>query len=158
MLSQANRLSSQIDGRYADDIELQFISEYIQSFRLRLQTYEKLQAAEAEIVQQVYDKMQVLNPGLFAPGNTDLSSKWKRDTIRTLRYSATAMLVNDPETLQERFLSWFQTIMRSFGAQQSCNTTYEIMQEVVKQHLTTAQANLFCPILALNQRYLGAEV
>ncbi|MDX2216128.1 MAG: hypothetical protein SFY66_22880 [Oculatellaceae cyanobacterium bins.114] len=157
MLSQINRLSVQIDGRYADDAELQFISDYIQAFPTRLQTYIKLQAAEATIVQQVYDKMRLLNPNLFTPENADLSNKWKRDTIRTLRYSAAAMLVDDPEILQERFLSWFQTIMRSFGAQQSCNMTYEIMQDVVKQHLTTTQANLFCPILVLNQRYLGEE-
>lgn len=158
MLSQFSHLSLQADGRYADDAELQFISDYTQSFHLRLQTYEKLQASESQIVQQVYDKIRVLNPHLFRLGNDDLSNKWKRDTIRTLRYSAAAMLVNDPATLEERFLSWFQTIMRSFGAQRSCDLTYQVMQEVVKQHLTVTQANLFCPILALNQRYLGAEL
>jgi Phycobilisome protein len=158
MLSQFNRLSIQADGRYANDVELEFISNYTQSFTLRLQTYEKLQASESQIIQQVYDKMQGRDPNLFRLGNEDFSSKWKRDTLRTLRYSAAAMLLNDPDTLQERFLSWFQTIMRSFGAQQSCNATYEIMQDVIKQHLTSTQASLFCPILALNQQYLGTDL
>ena len=84
-----------------------------------------------------------------------MSAKWKRDTFRVLRYSAVAMLVNDPDTLRERFLFWFQTIMKAFGAQKSCNATYEVMQQVVKQHLTPVQASLFCPILEINRQVLG---
>jgi hypothetical protein len=57
--------------------------------------------------------------------------------------------------LRERLLFWFQTIMRAFGAQRSCNVTYTIMQEVVKQHLTAEQASLFLPILEVNRRILG---
>lgn len=157
MLSQLKHLSLQVDGRYATDSELQFMHDYAQSFTLRVQTYQQLQSLEAKIVQQVYDKIRNLNPRFFGIGDDDLSNKWKRDTIRTLRYSAAAMLVNDPETLQERFLLWFQTIMRSFGAQRSCDVTYEIMQDVVKQLLTPSQASLFCPILELNRRHLSSE-
>lgn len=156
MLSQANKLSLQVDGRYATDEELQFFNQYTQSYGLRLQTYQKLQASEASIVNQVYTKMKAIDPMLFHSGNEDISQKWKRDTMRVLRYSAAAMLLNDPETMQERFLLWFQTIMRAFSAQRSCEVTYQVMQEVVKQHLTATQAALFCPILELNRRALGA--
>jgi hypothetical protein len=63
--------------------------------------------------------------------------------------------VNDPETLCERLLFWFQTIMKAFNAQKSCNVTYEVMQEVVKQHLPPVQASVFCPILEINRQVLG---
>ncbi|MBD2089557.1 phycobilisome protein [Microcoleus sp. FACHB-1515] len=155
MLSQLQHLSQEIDGRYATDTELQFLTEIAQTFHLRAQTYQKLQAAEATIIQQLQTKMQALDPTLFRSGSEDITAKWKRDTIRVLRYSAIAMLLNDPDTLRDRLLFWMQTVMKAFGAQRSCNVTYELMQDIVKQHLTPPQAKLFCPILELNRRSLG---
>ena len=49
MLSQIQHLSQEIDGRYATDTELQFLTEIAQTFHLRAQTYQKLQAAEATL-------------------------------------------------------------------------------------------------------------
>lgn len=155
MLSQLQRLSQEIDGRYATDTELQFLTEIAQTFHLRAQTYQKLQAVEAAIIQQVQAKMQALDPTLFRSGSEDITAKWRRDTLRVLRYSAIAMLLNDPDTLRDRLLFWMQTVMKAFGAQRSCNVTYEVMQDIVKQHLTPPQAKLFCPILELNRRSLG---
>ena len=157
MLSQLERLSADVEGRYATDEELQFMADYLRSFNIRIATYVKIQAAEVEIVQQVYQKMRSQNPALFLSGQEDVSAKWKRDTIRVLRYSAVAMLLNDPDGLRERLLFWMQTIMRAFGAQRSCDVTYQVMQDVVKRHLTTIEANLLCPILELNRLSLGTS-
>ena len=155
MLSQLEKLSMDADGRFATDEELAFVDAYVQSFSLRVQTYQTLQLVESAIVQQVEAKMRAIDPMLFHSGKEDVSAKWKRDTVRVLRYSAIAMLMDDPETLRERFLLWFQSIMRAFGAEKSCNATYEVMQQVVKQHLTPQQASMFCPILELNRVALG---
>jgi hypothetical protein len=155
MLSQLERLSFQVDGRYASDAELQFFVDYVQSFRLRVETYQRLRELEPMLVQETCTKMQAIDPTLFQIGNQNLVTKWKRDTICTLRYVAVAMLMNDPKTLQERFLDWFQTIMRAFGAQRSCDVTYQVMQAVIKQHLPAAQSDLICPILELTRRSLG---
>lgn len=157
MLSQLQNLSVATDGRFATDEELLFVHQYARSFGLRLQTYQKLQAAEAVIVQQVYARLQALDPTLFQGQSDDLSSKWKRDTIRVLRYSAIAMLLDDPTTLQERLLFWFQSIMKAFGAQRYCHLTYTAMQEVAKQYLSPMQASLFCPILEINRKLLGTK-
>lgn len=155
MLSQLEKLSMDTDGRFASDEELAFVDAYVQSFSLRVQTYQTLQLVESAIVQQVEAKMRSIDPILFHNGKEDVSAKWKRDTVRVLRYSAIAMLMDDPATLRERFLLWFQTIMKAFGAEKSCNATYEVMQQVVKQHLTPQQASMFCPILELNRVALG---
>ena len=155
MLSQIQRLTLETEGRYATDEELGFLADYTRSFNLRVQTYQKIQECEAAIVQQVQTKMRATDPTLFRSGNEDITAKWKRDTLRVLRYAAAAMLIDDPETLREQFLFWFQTIMRAFSAQRSCNVTYTVMQEVVKQHLIPQQANLFLPILEVTRRMLG---
>lgn len=157
MLSQIKRLSLETEGQYATDSDLQFLRDYVKSYGQRVETYHRIQSAETLIVSQVQQYMMSQDPTLFQGGESDLTAKWKRDTVRVLRYSAVAMLLNDPETLQERFLLWFQTIMRAFGAQRSCNATYEAMQHVVRQHLTPVQASLFCPILEINRHLLGGS-
>ncbi|MEP0916704.1 phycobilisome protein [Leptolyngbya sp. DQ-M1] len=155
MLSQIQRLTQETEGRYATDEELRFLIEYARSYELRVQTYQKLQACEAVIIQQVQAKMRAIDPMLFRQGNEDLTNKWKRDTVRVLRYSAATMLIDDPESMRERFLFWFQTMMRAFNAQKSCGVTYTVMQDVIKQVLTVNEANLILPILELNRRMLG---
>ncbi len=155
MLSQIERLSREVDGRYASDAELTFAIDYVRSFNLRVQTYQKLQEIESMLVQQTYSKMRALDPTVFDSAGTDISAKWKRDTLRVLRYVAIAVLMDDADTFRERLLLWFQTIMRAFSAQRSCNLTYQVMQDVIKQSLTTPQANLVCPLLELSRRTLG---
>lgn len=155
MLSHLQRLGIETDGRYATDAELAIFVQYARSFAIRATTYRQLQALEREIVEQVYTRMQSRSPELFFRGNEDVSAKWRRDTIRVLRYTAIAMLLNDPDSLRERLLFWMRTVMKAFGAEQSCDVTYRIMQEVVKQKLPAAQADLVCPILELNRQVLG---
>lgn len=155
MLSQLNKLSIVTDGRYATDAELKFLADYVRTFRQRVQTYQQIQQLEGRMVQAVYERLRQIEPTLFLSDGKDITLKWKQDTIRVLRYSAIAMLLNDPLTLRERLLFWFQTIMKAFGAQKSCQLTYVVMQEVVKQHLGSEQAALFCPILEINRQILG---
>jgi len=115
MLSHLKKLSDATDGRYASDDELRFLVSYLRSFHLRVQTYQRLQVAEGLIIQQVLTKVKKLDSATFQREPTEL--KWRRDTIRVLRYSATALLLDDSDTLRERFLFWFSTIMKAFGTQ-----------------------------------------
>ncbi|NJO41642.1 MAG: phycobilisome protein [Cyanobacteria bacterium CRU_2_1] len=158
MLSQLDRLSFTVDGRYADDSELQFIADYIRSFPIRAQTYLKLQELESKLMQQTYQKVRLIDPMLFNHNGNDITAKWKQDTLRVLRYTAVTVLMDDTDTLRDRLLLWFQTIMKAFNAQRSCDVTYQVLQEVVKQNLPHAQANLVCPILELNRRLLGGSL
>lgn len=155
MLSQLQRLSISTDCRYASDTELQWIEDYLQSFTLRRQTYLKLQNLESILVQQTYTKMRSIDPSLFHYNNTDISAKWKQDTLRVLRYTALTVLTNDPDVLCERLLFWFRTVMTAFGMQRTCDVTYQVLQEVVCQNFTVAQAGLVCSVLELNRRILG---
>ncbi len=155
MLSQLNTLAQEADGRFATDAELMFLQNYLRSARLRFSAYQKIQAAEPKIIQQVKQKLEAIDPSLLQNGKTDLSAKWQRDAVRGLRYAAQALLIDDQESLEERLLLWFQTMMRAFKAERSCNATYVIMQDVVKQFLSPEEAELFCPILEVTRSTLG---
>jgi len=155
MLSQLNTLAQEADGRFASDAELMFMQNYLRTARLRFSAYQKIQAAESKIIQQVKQKLKAIDPSLLQHGKTDLSAKWQRDAVRGLRYSAQALLIDDQESLEERLLLWFQTMMRAFKAERSCNATYVIMQDVVKQYLSAEEAELFCPLLEVTRSTLG---
>jgi len=156
MLTQTKNLYQETDGRYATDEELQFFHDYIQSFPLRLTTYNKIRTSEALIVQQVQSQIRAKAPQVLMRGDQDLSAKWKQDTLRILRHSALALLIDDREGLRDRLLLWFQTIMRAFDAQDSCDVTYSIMQKVVESLLTTEEAALLRPILEYNRQILSS--
>jgi hypothetical protein len=156
MLSKLQQLGTNTDGRYASDDELQFMDTYINSFDVRVNAYRQIKAAEKEIVDTVLTKLQKSQPNLLAARGEDMQNKWKQDTFRVLRHSAMAVLLDDPKHLREQFLYWFQTIMQAFGAQEACNATYLIMQDVVRDVLPKDIADLLCPILEMNRELLGA--
>lgn len=157
MFVELERLSVEADARYASDDELDFINGYIQSFSLRRQTYLKLQALESEIIEQVYTRLRSLDPTLLQNGTEDISDKWKRDTLKVMRYVALTVLIDDPEYLKSQFLIWFQTVMQAFNAERSCHDTYHIMQQIVKQVLEPQEAALVNPVLELNRSLLGKK-
>jgi len=134
------------------------LTEYVQSFQERLHAYESLQAAEGAIVKETMMAIATRHPEVFGQGGEALKGKWKNDTTRVLRYTAVAMLMNDPETVRERFLLWFQTIMRAFGTQKSCDITYNVLQDVVAKNLDADAAALFQPYMEMNRQVLGQSV
>lgn len=156
MLQQIAELCAETDGRFANDSELTFFQDYLKTARLRFSLYQKLQSLEPKIVQEVLHQLKARDPNWFKSGNVDLTAKWQRDTVRTLRYAATALLVDDPEIFKERMLLWFQSIMKSFKAEQSCEATYQVMQSVFRSVLTAEEAALFCPLLEMSRCTLGA--
>ncbi|NET54453.1 MAG: phycobilisome protein [Merismopedia sp. SIO2A8] len=155
MLNQCNLLIQKTEGRYATDAELVFMIHYFKSYPQRLSLYQKLQTLEQSIVQAVYEQMKDKHPHLLQSGTQNISGKWKRDTMRTIKYAAIALLLDDPATFQERYLLWFQSIMVAFKSQKSCEVTYSIMQEVIQKLLSAEDFALFSPILELTRTALG---
>jgi oligoendopeptidase F len=155
MLTDVQALVQATDGRYASDQELMFFQTYLASVSTRLRAYQKIQAAEQQIISQVMARLKAQKPDVFWVSEQDLSAKWQRDTVRVLRYGAMALLLDDPEQFKDAMLVWFQTIMRAFGAQESCRLTYAAMQEVIPQYLNGEELKLFMPILELSRVTLG---
>jgi hypothetical protein len=155
MLTDIQNLIYQTDGRYASDQELRFLQTYIETASLRFRTYQKIQAAEVSIMNQLLKELKTYHPEIFSVNGQDLTAKWQRDTVRVLRYATTALLVDDPEMFKDNLLIWFQTIMSAFGARQSCQITFTTLQQVVKQHLAPEEARLMLPLVELSRATLG---
>lgn len=156
VLSQLDRLSRECDGRYATKVELIFLKDYLRSASIRLTIYQKLQNTDKDIVSQVEAKMLSINPNFFRQGGVDITPKWRADTFRVLRYISTAVLINDPQRLHDRVLTWFEVILSSLNAKESTGVTYKVMQEVIKPQFTVEEQNLLMPILELVCTKLGS--
>ncbi len=157
MLGKLQELSVKADARYASDAELQFIESYVDSFKSRLAAYEKIRDLERQLVEAVYQRLLHSDPQFFRKGGQDYTPKWRQDTTRTLRFSAMALLYDDVNLYKRQFLYWFQTIMSAFGVQDSCNRTYAVMQEVVKEMLPQEYATLYCPVLEVTRTMLSTS-
>jgi hypothetical protein len=155
MLTQLNRLSLETDGRYARASELQFLKNYFKSIEVRASAYEKLRQAETEIINKVEAKMKAMDPKLFRNAAGDFTETWRKDIVQLLRYSAAALLLNEQDHLQEGLLLWHKTIAKSYQFDRTCNTTFKVMPEVIKEYLTSEETSLLIPLLALNQIALG---
>jgi hypothetical protein len=156
VLSQLDRLSRDCDGRYATKVELSFLKDYLRSASIRLTIYQKLQNLDKDIVREVEAKMRSINPNFFRIGGVDVTEKWRADTFRILRYISTAVLINDPQRLRDRVLTWFEVILGSLNAKESTGVTYQVMPEVIKPLFTMEEQNLLIPILELVRTKLGS--
>jgi hypothetical protein len=154
MFTQLYRLSIEVDGRYATPEELGFLKFYFETLPVRISTYQKLQKYESIIIQRIQDKLQQINPKILIKGSVNLTSKWRLDTIRILRYSAMTLLINDPDYLQESLLSWFATILQAFKVQDITQYTYKAMFDVLEDYLTPEEKIKFFPLIELNLKIL----
>ena len=154
MLNQLNRLSIEADGRYATPRELQFLKEYLQSIEQRASAYEKIKAAEENILKEVETKLEAIDPNLFTRGNRDLSGTCRRDRKILLRHLALTTLLGDRDRLRDSLLLWLQTILRAFKFQHPADLTHQVMSPVVEQHLTSQENDLFQPGLNLSHNLL----
>lgn len=151
MIQEIEQLCAETDGRFATDAELMFFQSYLQTARLRFALYQKIQQIEPQLIKSVLLQLQKKQPHALKINGADLTAKWQRDTVRLIRYAATATLTDDTELFEEGMLRWFQSIMKSFKAEQSCDATYQVMQTVLREQLTPAEADLFCPLIELSR-------
>lgn len=156
MIQEIDELCVQADGRFATDAELMFFQKYLKTARLRFALYQKIQQLEPQIIKSVLAELQEKEPQVLKINGADLTAKWQRDTVRLLRYAATALLTDDAALFEDKMLHWFQSIMKSFRAESNCEATYRVMQSVLQEKLTPTEAALFCPLIKLSQVSLSS--
>lgn len=151
MLSQIQALVRDAEGRYATDAELQFLEDYTQDFPSRLRAYQNLRKQERTLIQQAYNQLKANHPELFPVGQKEAVRKWQRDTIWVLRSSGVAMLLDDVDTLRDRMMLWFQTIMRAFGVHKTCYLTYSTLKTLAPQVMGAEDGALLAEVLEGNR-------
>lgn len=155
MLKQLSRLTVEADGRYADDQELQFLEDYLQSVEQRITAYEKIRNAEEKILHRVEAEKRMLKENLFQMNSQDITQVCRRDMTMMLRCSAAAMLVDDLDCMREGLTLWYQTIVQAFSYQEYAKINYQIIQKVLKMYLDPEEAELIMPVLQLNHSLLS---
>ncbi len=134
----------QADGRYFNDVELQTLEHYQQTFSLRLQTYNLLgQHADHLIMETLRQMLAVDRQAIQTHGET-----CKRDMTYVLRSVALAILKDDEEGYKQTLILWMQNIMAALNKESQSSRAYRLMQDVVKQTMPTESA-------ALVNHYLG---
>lgn len=156
MLQELDRLSIEADGRYAQDGELEFLDDYLDSTELRIRTFEKIRDQEDKIIHHLYMRVRGVNPQsvILQRGKKDLTGIWTRDMKHILRLSAAAMLVDDLDRLREGFLIWHQTINKAQKVQHITKVSCDILIEIMGQYLTPEETALITPALRLDQAVL----
>ncbi|APB32789.1 allophycocyanin alpha subunit [Gloeomargarita lithophora Alchichica-D10] len=155
MLTELNQLTLQADGRYLTPEQWQPVQTYLTQMRQRFSAYSKIQAAEAEILQEVERRLLMRSPRIFYKNNRDMVSICRRDRTDVLRYISATLLTGDITAYKQRLLCWLQTIAHSFQDQEAARQSYEVMGEVLKEKLTTQEFALVRPIVAITAEMLG---
>ncbi|AFY76285.1 MAG: allophycocyanin [Hydrococcus sp. C42_A2020_068] len=156
MLKQLARLSVDVEGRYATDKELQFLEAYLESVKDRLSAYEKIRDNEEQIIHRWEAQKRSRNENLFELNGKDITEICRRDMTNMLRCSATFMLFDDLDRLQDGLLLWYKTIVKSFGYTKYAQINYLLIQDVIKLYLSAEEAALMLPVLQLDRAVLGA--
>ncbi len=128
----------QADGRYFNDLELQTLELYEQTFSLRLQTYNLLSQQADSLILQTLRRMLVIDrAAIQAHGET-----CKRDMSYVLRSVALAILKDDEEGYKQTLILWMQNIMAALNKESQSSRAYRLMQEVVRETMPSESAGL----------------
>lgn len=156
MLKQLTRLSIEADGRYATELELKFLKDYLDSVDVRINAYEKIRDQEDEILQQWEAVKRNQKEDLFYMGDYDITEICHRDQTNSLRLAATAMLLDELALFREGLLIWYKTIAKSCKYQAYAKINYLLIQDVIRSYLNLEESELMIPIFQLKQTILSS--
>jgi len=154
MLQKFAQLGTEIEGRYATNLELEDLDKYIASIDYRISAYEKISQRAEEIIDQVIEEA-IFKHNLMENNQTSLKSQCKYDMGCVLRACTASMLINDLDRLREGFLLWFQTIVIALKLTRYAQVKYQILKEMIKALLTPEEIKVMLPSLQLSQTLLG---
>jgi hypothetical protein len=140
------KMIEQADGKYLGSKDVQVLLDYAQSVQLRIETYQAIKSQEAELVAMVLEKVHAHPVYIDRYMHTE-NGKCLRDLTGSLRYSTTAMLLNDEQFLREEYLIWLETIIRSLKHKDLTLASMEALSAALAERLPQAQYKLMAPFL-----------
>lgn len=142
------KMIEQADGKYLGSKDVQVLLDYAQSVELRIETYQAIKAQEPQIVMLALEKVYAHPDYMNRYLNTE-GGKCSRDMTSTLRYCTTSMLLNDKQFLQEEYLIWLETIIRSLKHKHLTLVSLESLSNTLADKLPEEQYQLMVPFLNL---------
>lgn len=131
------------DGRYLDTQELHLIDQYVQSYEVRLQTYQQLRDNSEKLVMHALRRMSQAYPDLIQK----YGQRCKYDMSEVLRYVALSILRDDEVFFKEQMISWLDTILVAHKRTAQCVNAYRYLQEAIAATFPAPSLNLIRPYL-----------
>jgi hypothetical protein len=156
MNPQLTEIIRNSESRYMTPQEQRAILDYTESLPRRFQAAALVQDKEEAIVASVVQqgKRRYANMERYHPKAWE---KAARDLELILRYTAQAMVLDDPTFQADRLLYWFGTILHSFGFSPQFNRdTYTFLLNAVRGQLPPDAFGLLEPFLQKNIEVLGS--
>ncbi|WP_088892958.1 hypothetical protein [Leptolyngbya ohadii] len=137
---------AEIDDRYANDQELTELEQVSQHMVERLRLYQKLSQGEEQILAELYKRLSTTHSQLFILNGKDVSAQCRNEVQYTLHQAIQSLLLGE-DWLQESFLLWMQTIIRSLKLQSVCNVVYSTLETLLQSALTPQESQIICPVI-----------
>ncbi|HNN97512.1 MAG TPA: hypothetical protein PKI03_34830 [Pseudomonadota bacterium] len=135
------------EGRYLTASEQSTLRDYAQGLEARLAAMSEISSKETTIVEQTVREIFRAYPDMEKTFKNAMQTCIRDETL-VLRYTAMAMLRNDPQYLNDSLLTWLSTILRGVGfAPHFIEDTYKTLALVAGRELSPATAKLLHPFV-----------
>lgn len=141
------------DGRYLETQELQMLEQYVQSYGVRLETYQYLREHNEKLIVMALRNLAMSYPDVIQK----YGSHCKRDMTEVLRYVAIAILRDDETFFKDQMMVWLDTILLAHKRQAQCGQAYRNLQEAITKTSPVSVADLVRPYLDLISRSLQSH-
>lgn len=131
------------DDHYLSDADLERFHRDTHSLAERIEAYEILRDRELSILQPAADYLSEE----FPTTDSKLLERGVIHWLNILRYSSMAMLLNNPEFLNQRILEWMPDIVQAYQLQAIEKALYRLLQVQLKSSLSPEQLSLVKPYL-----------
>lgn len=144
-----------LDNRYLTRQERDDILGYAQSSKSRLDVFDELKRHARAVSEEMVEEMKKLYPN-FQKYRTYGWEKAARDVELTILLAANALLLGDKNSLNERFLIWFRSILKSqHFTPQFVEDTYRIVEQRMMEKLSAAASEMARPFLNHLTKFLS---
>jgi hypothetical protein len=149
MNTEAKNLVNQAESRYLSPEELDLFQQEVNSMPKRMTLYKLIRDREIKIMQAVADQIEVQLPR----ADSKILELGIKNLLLVMRYSAMAILTNNPEFLKTRLLDWLEQISSTYDLQPVHAAMYKLLDQQLKKELTPEQLALLQPLLTSAQSF-----
>ena len=153
MQSDIKAILYKAEDHYLQKTEIKDFQNSVASLAQRLETYKCLRDQEIKIFQPIAEELVRAYP----EQNSKLLEKALKHWLAIMRYSAMAMLLNNPEYLQRQILDWLKEIVQAHQMQSLENSIYDLLLSRLEKVLSQKQLLLIHPFLEQAQTTLLGE-
>lgn len=154
MYPELQALIHESEHQYLQQADLDKLAQEVSTLRQRLAVYRVLRDQEITIFQTVADQLLEKLP----QEKTRKIETCVRHWLLVTRYSAMAMLLNNPEFLERRLLEWLTDIVQAHEYQVISENLHSLLLKKLDEVLENEGINYIKPFLDQAQSHISEAV